>query len=178
MKVRILSFSACSMFSMLDEDSLCLWPPTKLLMNKLLNSWNEVIVFGGSLPNHTLAGPFSIVEKALHMISFGTPWRCIVVLNVVVWSQGSRFPSYESKVGILNLEGKGWFVVRDCAPGPLYRMLGQTHVNGWSRVIASQNGGLTSYIFPFRLRVLQWNRHLFNYSKNKKTIIEKNSSFY
>ena len=54
--------------------------------------------------------------------------------------------------------------VRDRAPDPLfYRMLGQTHVNGWSRVIASQNGGSTSYIFPFRLRVLQWSRHLFNY---------------
>ena len=26
--------------------------------------------------------------------------------------------------------------MRDCAPGPLfYRMLGQTHVNGWSRVL-------------------------------------------
>ena len=63
--------------------------------------------------------------------------------------------------------------VRDRAPGPFLWMLGQTHVNGWSRVIASQNGGLTSYIFPFRLGVLQWSRHLFNYWKNKKTIIEK-----
>ena len=64
--------------------------------------------------------------------------------------------------------------MRDRAPDPLfYMMLGQTHVNGWSRVIASQNGGSTSYIFPFRLRVLQWSRHLFNYWKNKKTIIEK-----
>ena len=33
--------------------------------------------------------------------------------------------------------------------------LGQTHMNGWSRVITSQNGGSTDYIFPFRLRVLQ-----------------------
>ena len=64
--------------------------------------------------------------------------------------------------------------VRDRALGPLfYRMLGQTHVNGWSRVIASQNGGSSSYIFPLRLGVLQWSRHLFNYWKNKKTIIEK-----
>ena len=64
--------------------------------------------------------------------------------------------------------------MRDHAPGPLlYRMLGQTHVNGWSRIIASQNGDLTDFIFLFRLRVLQWNRHLFNYWKNKKTIIEK-----
>ena len=65
-------------------------------------------------------------------------------------------------------------IVRDCALGPLfYRMLGQIHVNGWSRVVASQNGGSTDYIFPFRLRVLQWSSHLFNYWKNKKTIIEK-----
>ena len=61
--------------------------------------------------------------------------------------------------------------VRDRAPGPFYEMLGQTHVNGWSRVIASQNGGSTSYIFPLRLGVLQWSPHLFNYWKNKKTII-------
>ena len=53
--------------------------------------------------------------------------------------------------------------VRDRAPGPFYGMLGQTHVNGWSRVVASQNGGSTSYIFPLRLGVLQWSRHLFNY---------------
>ena len=52
-------------------------------------------------------------------------------------------------------------------------VLGQTHVNGWNRVLASQNRGSTSYIFPFRLRVLQWSCHLFNYWKNKKTIIEK-----
>ena len=63
--------------------------------------------------------------------------------------------------------------VRDRASGPFYGMLGQTHVNGWSRVVASQNGGSTSYIFPLRLGVLQWSRNLFNYWKNKKTIIEK-----
>ena len=56
-----------------------------------------------------------------------------------------------------------WEYVRDRAPGPFYGMLGQTHVNGWSRVIASQNGGSTDYIFPLRLGVLQWSRHLFNY---------------
>ena len=49
---------------------------------------------------------------------------------------------------------------------PFIRMLGQTHVNGWSRVIVPQNGGLTNYI-------LQWSCHLFNYWKNKKIIIEK-----
>ena len=40
-------------------------------------------------------------------------------------------------------------------------------------MVAFQNGGSTSYIFPLRLGVLQWSRHLFNYLKNKKTIIEK-----
>ena len=54
--------------------------------------------------------------------------------------------------------------VRDRAPGPLFfRMLDQTYVNGWSCVIASQNRGSTSYIFPFRLRVLQGSRYLFNH---------------
>ena len=42
-------------------------------------------------------------------------------------------------------------------------MLGETYANWWGRVIASQNGGSTSYIFPLRLGVLQWNHHLFNY---------------
>ena len=48
-------------------------------------------------------------------------------------------------------------------PRPLFMMLGQTHVNGWNRVIAFQNGGLTRYIFRFRLKVLQWSHNLFNY---------------
>ena len=63
--------------------------------------------------------------------------------------------------------------MRDRAPGPFYEMLGQTHVNGWSRVIAPQNEGSIDYIFLLRLGVLQWSRHLFNYWKNKKTIIER-----
>ena len=111
MKVRRLSFSPCFMFNKLDEECFFLYPLTKLLTNNLLNSWNEVMVVGGSLPNHTLAGPFNVVGKALHMISFGTPWRCMVVLNVEMWSQGLRVPSYESRVGILNLEGRGWLVM-------------------------------------------------------------------
>ena len=61
----------------------------------------------------------------------------------------------------------------ETAPPARFMMLGQTHMNGWSHVIASQNGGSTSYISPLRLGVLQWSRHLFNYWKNKKTIIEK-----
>ena len=35
----------------------------------------------------------------------------MVVLNMVMWSQGSRVPSYDSKEDILNLEGRGWLVI-------------------------------------------------------------------
>ena len=64
--------------------------------------------------------------------------------------------------------------MRDRTSYPLFEMmLRQTHVNGWSRIVASQNEGSTGYIFPLILGVLQWSRHLFNYWKNKKTIIEK-----
>ena len=65
------------------------------------------------------------------------------------------------------------WTVWETAPPARFMMLGQTHMNGWSRVIASQNGGSTDYISPLRLGVLQWSHHLFNYWKNKKTIIEK-----
>ena len=63
--------------------------------------------------------------------------------------------------------------MRDRAPGPFYEMLGQTHVNGWSRVVASQNGGSTSYIFPFRLRVYNGVATYLIIGINKKTKIEK-----
>ena len=35
----------------------------------------------------------------------------MVVLNIAMWSQGSRVPSYESRVGILRLEGGGWLMM-------------------------------------------------------------------
>ena len=47
-----------------------------------------------------------------------------------------------------------WYIMYLCErprPRPPFMMLGQTHVNGWSRVIASQNRGSTDYIFPLRL---------------------------
>ena len=79
-------------------------------------------------------------------------------------TQASLPPSKVSK-GLARLVTKGRRLnVRDRAPSPIfYRMLGQTHVNGWSRVIVSQNRGSTSYSFPFKLRVLQWSCHLLNY---------------
>ena len=111
MNDRKFSFSPCSMVNMLDEEHLCLCPPIKLLINSLLNSSKELTVFGGILLNHTRAGLLSVVTKTLHIISSGTPWRCIVVLKVAIWSKGSRVPSYESKEGILNLGGKGWLLM-------------------------------------------------------------------
>ena len=111
MKDHKLSFSPYSMVNKLDEERLCLYPSIKLLTNNLLNSSKEPTVFGSILLNHTRAGPFRVVRKAKYIISSGTPWRCIVVLKVAIWSHGLRVPSYESKEGILYLEGKGWLLM-------------------------------------------------------------------
>ena len=62
---------------------------------------------GVILLNHTPVGPLSVVGKALHMILFGTPCRCIRVLNDSRWSRGSFDPSHASTCGILNLAGRG-----------------------------------------------------------------------
>ena len=45
----------------------------KCKANWALNSLKELIKLGVSLLNQILMGPFSMVEKALHMISSGTP---------------------------------------------------------------------------------------------------------
>ena len=105
---RRISLSPCSMVNKLDEERLCLCPPMKILTNNLLKSLKELTKFGGILLNQTYAGPLRVVGKALHKISSGTPWRCIVVLKVAMWSNGSRVPSYESKEGNLNFNGRGW----------------------------------------------------------------------
>ena len=86
-------------------------PLIKLLTNSLLNSSKELTVFRGILLNHTRASPLRVVGKALNIISSGTPWRCIVVLKVAIWSKGLRVPSYESKEGILNFGDKGWLLI-------------------------------------------------------------------
>ena len=59
------------------------------------------------MSNHTRTSPLSVVGKALHIISFRTPCRCMRVLNDSRWSEGSFDPSYASTCGILNLTGKG-----------------------------------------------------------------------
>ena len=63
-------------------DLLYLCPPMKCEVNWALNSLKVLIEFSVNLLNQILEGPFNVVGKALHMISSGTPWRCIKVLKV------------------------------------------------------------------------------------------------
>ena len=52
-----------------------------MLEKFLLNSLKVETVLLVILLNHTLGDPLSMVGKALHMISFGTPCRYIRILN-------------------------------------------------------------------------------------------------
>ena len=63
-------------------DLLYLCPPMKCEANWALSSLKVLIEFSVNLLNQILVGPFSVVGKALQMISSGTPWRCIMVLKV------------------------------------------------------------------------------------------------
>ena len=54
-------------------DLLYRCPPMKCDVSWALNSLKVLIKLGISLLNQILAGPFNVVGKALHMISFGTP---------------------------------------------------------------------------------------------------------
>ena len=63
-------------------DFLYLCPSMKCEVNWALSSLKVLIEVGVNLLNQILVGPFSVVGKALHMISFGTPWRYIRVLKV------------------------------------------------------------------------------------------------
>jgi len=56
-------------------------PPIKCKANCTLSSLKVLMELGISLLNHTLVGPFSVVEKAQHMILSIMPCRCIRVLN-------------------------------------------------------------------------------------------------
>lgn len=76
-----LSSSRCLMFKKLAEDLLYLCPLMKCMMKYPLNSLKVEIEFGVILLSHTLADPLSVVRNALHIISSGTPCRCIRVLN-------------------------------------------------------------------------------------------------
>ena len=70
-------------------DFLYLCPSMKCKANWALNSLKVLMELGVSLLNQILAGPFSVVGKVLHMISFATPYKCIKVLKDSRWSRGS-----------------------------------------------------------------------------------------
>ena len=54
-------------------DLLYICPPIKCEVNWALNSLKVLMEFDVNLLNQILVGPFSVVGKALHMISSGTP---------------------------------------------------------------------------------------------------------
>lgn len=100
-----LSFlsSYCLTFKRIAEDLLYHWPPTKCVTKSPLSSLKVEMELGAILLNHTQASPLSVIGKALHMISSGTPCRCIKVLNDSRWSFNL---SYDSTYDILNLVGR------------------------------------------------------------------------
>ena len=71
-----------------------------------LNSLKVEAVFWVSLLNHTLTDSFSLVGKALHMISFATPCKCIRVLNDSRCSSESLDQAYAFTCGIRNFARK------------------------------------------------------------------------
>ena len=62
-------------------DFFYLCPLMKCKANWALNSLKVPMELGVSLLNQILTSPFSVVGKALHMISSGTPYRCIKVVK-------------------------------------------------------------------------------------------------
>lgn len=81
-----LSSSRCLMFSKLAEDLLYLCPPIERVTKSPLNSLKVDAVLGVNLLNHIRVGPLSVVGNFLHIISFGTPYKCMRVLNDSRWS--------------------------------------------------------------------------------------------
>ena len=102
-----LSSSSCLMFNKLAKDLLYLYPLMKWVMKCPLNSLKVVTMLRAILLSHTLTGPLRVVGNALHMISFGTPCKCIRVLNDFRWSSESRDPSYASTNDIWKLARRG-----------------------------------------------------------------------
>ena len=69
------------MFIRYAVDFLYLCPLIKCEANWALNSLEVLMKLGVNMLNQILAGPFSVVRKALHMISSAIPCRCIRVLK-------------------------------------------------------------------------------------------------
>ena len=120
--------------------------------------------------------PYTHTPQALILVELPSHQGCVLVININILASLVLILIWHFEMQVLHYNYiymlLCWYVIIICYsspycerpyPGPFYKMWGQTHVNGWSRVIASQNGGSTSYIFPFRLRFLQWSCHLFNY---------------
>ena len=70
---RSVSSSRYLMLIMQVVDFLYLCPPMKCAVNYVLNSLKVLTELGISWLNQILAAPFSVVGKALHMISSTTP---------------------------------------------------------------------------------------------------------
>ena len=73
-----VSSSHCLMLIRHAVDFLYLCPLIKYEANWALNSLKVLMKLGISLLNQTLAGPFNVVGKALHMISSATPYGASV----------------------------------------------------------------------------------------------------
>ena len=69
------------MFIRLAMNFLYMCPLIKCEANWALNFLKVLMELGVNLLNQILAGPYSVVWKALHMILSTTPCRCIRVLK-------------------------------------------------------------------------------------------------
>ena len=69
------------MFTRHAVDFSYMCPLMKCEANWALNSLKILMELGVNLLNQILAEPFSVVGKALHMISSATPCKCIRVLK-------------------------------------------------------------------------------------------------
>ena len=76
-----VSSSRCLMLIRLTVDFFYLCPLIKCNANYTLSFLKALIELGVNLLNHTLARPFNVLGKAQYMVSFGTPCKCIRVLN-------------------------------------------------------------------------------------------------
>ena len=88
---------------------LCCYTLMKWWTKLLLSCLKFAMVPEGILLNQTLAAPFSVVEKALHITSYRVICRCIKVLKDLTWSKRFFEQSYGSSWGRQNFVGRGWF---------------------------------------------------------------------